>query len=87
MRGEALRPSTGPSKDGSLSVWEDSRCGPRSTAMRAEDAEEASASSPTFEIRNDRHSGNSESEFVVPPPLIDELGMEGVPSMIGNTVS
>jgi len=50
--------------------------------------EEASTSSPTFEIRADHHSGNSEREFMVPPPaLIDEPEMEGVPSMIGNTVS
>lgn len=50
--------------------------------------EDARASSPAFEIRTDRHSGNSDNEFVVPPPpLYEEPGMEGVPSMTGNTVS
>ena len=59
-----------------------------SIAKSAEDAEDASASSPAFEILTDRHSGNSDNEFVVPPPvLIGEPGKDGVPSMTGNTAS
>ena len=47
--------------------------------------EDASASSPIFRTGTDRHSGSSDSKFMVSPPLlIDELGMEGVPPMMGN---